>query len=103
MNNFAHGKMKKSMAGIMALMMLVVMLLSCTFVAAHTHHECSGHDCPVCACIHRCESMMRGFDDNTAGSANLFIPFLFVFTVIFAQVNPVADNTLISDKVRLNN
>lgn len=97
----------KSMAGILAAMMLIVMLLSAFYVALHAEHNCvhqgcSEHDCPICACIQQCASILRGIGDDIQQSAVLYIPLLLILITISLTACPYTENTPVSDKVRMN-
>ncbi len=90
-------------AGFMGLMMLVIVLFSAFYIAAETDHDCSGEDCPVCACIQQCESTLRDIGDGISVSSFVIIPFLFILLAAALFVTAVPSDTLISRKVRLNN
>ncbi len=90
-------------ACIMGLMMLVIMLFSAFYIAAEADHECSGEDCPICACIQQCENTLRSIGDGISVSSSVIIPFLFVLLGAVLFVIAVSSDTLISRKVRLNN
>ncbi len=108
MNIFDRNKLNKRMTGIMAVIMLIIVLLSAFYIASHAehnnvHHNCSDHDCPICACIQQCESMLRGFGDNSQGSADLFMSLLLIFSTISITACFRMENTPVSNKVRMNN
>lgn len=90
-------------AGIMGLMMLVIVLFSAFYIAAETDHDCTGEDCPVCACIQLCESTLRGISDGISVASSVIIPFLFILSAAALFVTAVPSDTLISRKVRMNN
>lgn len=86
----------------MAFMMLVVVLFSVFFIAAHADHDCSGEDCPVCACIHQCESMLKGIDDGMAAGFWVIIPAIVFLSFISVAECSFAYDTLVSKKIRMN-
>ena len=92
----------KVSAGIIAAMLLVVLLFSAFFIVAETHHDCAGEDCLICSCIQQCENTLRGISGGTSGQSSAIIPFLFVSLAALFTI-AAAPNTLISQKIRLNN
>ena len=47
-------KVLRFAAAALPVLTAIVLLFSCTFVLAHTDHDCIGADCPVCARIEAC-------------------------------------------------
>ncbi len=99
----AHNTKNRAFAGVMATMMLVVLLFSAFFVAHEAEHECSGEDCPVCACISWCENTLhRAFAANEASTA-LFIAAITLLAAAMVPALFIARETPVSGKVRMNN
>ena len=48
---------------------IFVVLISSFFVAAETNHDCTGEDCPVCACIHQAEQNLKNLGTGLAVAA----------------------------------
>lgn len=103
MCNSNTAKLKRIAAGIIGVVMLIIVLSSAFLIAAEADHDCTGEDCPICACIQQCENILHGFGDGTAAQLSAIIPVLFILhnVTLFAVVLP--QETLISRKVRLNN
>ncbi len=95
--------MNRKISGIMAVAILTAMLLSAFFITAHADHDCSGEDCPICACIQQCASLLRSFYGGMPGGVALYIPLLMALIVVSLSEAPFVDDTLVSNKVRLNN
>lgn len=93
----------KITAGVMGLMMLAVVLFSAFHIAAEADHDCTGNDCPVCACIRQCESTLRGIGGGITVLSCAAVPFLLFLLAAPVLVAAVSSDTLISRKVRLNN
>lgn len=90
-------------AAIMGFMMLVVVLVSASYVAVEAVHDCTGEECPICACINQCENTLR----QVGGGVELQIDSVFsVFFILImavpASVSLTAE-TPVSRKIRLNN
>lgn len=94
---------KRIAAGIMGLVMLIIVLFSAFFIAAEADHDCTGEDCPICACIGQCENMLRGIGDGTAAPLSAVIPVLLILFFAALLVAEFSQETLITKKVRLNN
>ena len=90
-------------AGIMAVMMLIVVLFSSFYIASHADHECTGEDCPICACIQQCENNIRGIGSGVATISAVIIPVFIAFQFISYGVSLFRLSTPVSAKVRLNN
>lgn len=96
-------KVLRIAAGVMGLMMLVIVLFSAFYIAAEADHDCTGEDCPICACIGQCENMLRGTGDGTAAQLSAGIPVLFILLFAALFVSELSRETPVSVKVRLNN
>ncbi len=83
--------------------MLLIMLFSSFFIAAHADHECSGADCPVCACIQQCENTIWGMGSGAAAILAVIMPVIIFLRSISMGVPSILWDTPVSTKVRLNN
>ncbi|MCR5300809.1 MAG: hypothetical protein K6E49_00045 [Lachnospiraceae bacterium] len=84
-------------------MMLVIVLFSTTFIVVHVHHNCSGDDCPICACMQQCERTLRGFGSTVPDAVSVYVPLVLIFIIISSQAGSYTMSTPVSEKVRLNN
>ena len=94
---------KRIAAGIIAFLMLVIMLCAHTYIAAEAEHDCEGGDCPVCACIRQCESMIDQISNGTRMQLSVLIPLLFLIFLTFLPEYLILAETPVLLKVRLNN
>ncbi len=94
---------RKALAGVIGMMMLVIMLFSGFYIAVEAEHDCTGDDCPICACIQLCINTLRGFTYGITAAFSAAVPVLpILFTaLIFCSV--LLRETPISRKVRMNN
>ncbi len=90
-------------AFVMAVMMLVIMLFSSLFIAAHADHDCTGEDCPVCACIQQCENTIQGMGSGISFMSAEMLPVFLLLLLISFVVPSFRQDTPVSAKVRLNN
>ena len=44
---------KKSMAAVICIFLIFVTFASLFYVAREEDHNCTGKDCPICACVHQ--------------------------------------------------
>ena len=96
--------LKRINAGVLAVMMLAVLMLSSLFIAIEANHHCNCHDddCPICESIHQCLNILHGFGNKLTAST-VIIPFMAVLTVFLSPVCDILFSTPVSRKVRLNN
>ncbi len=89
-------------AGALGLLLLALLLFSSFYPAAEADHDCTGEDCAVCVCIRLCENALVRFGSGVlllaaAAPVLLFLAAAVHVSAVFPQ------ETLISEKVRLNN
>ncbi len=86
----------------MAIMVLFVMLFSSSFIAGHVHHHCTGEDCPICACLQQCESILRSFGNGIAAFVAAVLPLLVFSASESLPGISFTWDTPVSRKVRIN-
>ncbi len=98
--------MKKysKIAAVLVTVMLCVSVLAAVFcAAAHTHHDCTGAGCAVCAVLEQCDQRLRG----AAAAAAAVLPVLFFakYAVIprTAGTREASGRTPVTLKVKLLN
>lgn len=89
-------------AGLLAVVLLAVVLVSSFYIAGEADHDCAGEDCPICETIRQCEAVLQH-----VGLGILFVAFTVVPTVWSILTGSLrafdqAQETLVSMKVRLN-
>ncbi len=94
---------KRTLAGIMGLMMLVIVLFSSFYVAAEADHDCTGEDCQVCVILHQCENILRRAGEAAAVLSAAVLPVLFTILAVLCLAAAVLQETPVSQKVRMNN
>lgn len=102
MFNSNTAKAKRFAAGVMGLMMLVIALFSAFYIAAEAGHDCTGEDCPVCACVQQCEKTLHGIGVPASAVLSFIIPILFILILAGLFSAGLPQGTLVSRKVRLN-
>lgn len=98
-----HTKKQKTLAFITCMAFIAVALFSMLFIVKEADHDCTGENCPVCACIHQAEQTLKQLGTGDTGRT-LIVPALSSVIVAFSLAvlfTPCV--SLISQKVRLNN
>lgn len=93
----------KIIAAIMGVMMLVVVLVSASYVAVEAVHDCTGEDCPICACINQCENTLRQVGGGVDFQADTVLPVVFILIMAVSGSAILTAETPVSRKIRLNN
>ena len=85
------------------ILFLFITFASLFFIAKEETHECTGQDCPICACIHQAEHILNHLGSDM--SAVVFMAVIPVFStlLLFKLFLVVFDRSLVGKKVRLNN
>lgn len=99
-----YTKKDKLLAILACLAIIFVALFSAIFVGLDLHHDCSGHDCSVCASIHYAESIIRSISLAIVKTASLAaITAVFIIELLVVRKSSLPSQTLVSQKVRLDN
>ena len=96
-------KNNRFIASVLALTIILLMLLSASFIVAESHHDCTGEECPICSQIAVCETVLK-----TIGTAFTAVVIVSVMTeriaVRLGSVrNDFEKKTLVTLKVKLTN
>lgn len=79
-------RLQRITSGILGMILLAVVLFSAFFMTYEKEHDCTGEHCPVCACIHQCEKILRSFQHCVESYAVfLMIPLLLLYTMFFYE------------------
>lgn len=92
----------RAAAGALCVMLLLAVLFSAFYIAVEADHDCCGEGCRICVCIHQCRNVLRQFGIGAAVRQSAVLP---VCAVLFAAMLVVAafrQDTLVSEKVRLD-
>ena len=98
MNNL---KAKKITVGILIAAVLFVTAFSAFYIAEHADHNCTHAHCPICVCIHQCESILHGLG-SIGAVLTLATPLVLAAVSIVSFDRFIAGDTPVSRKVRLN-
>ena len=95
---------KRRFASIIIAAFIVVAVLTSLFVVAHeADHDCIGEDCPVCAVIAACQTILKTLRDALVVAAAALVCFVVAASIEkFISIRS-SENTPISLKVKLLN
>ena len=97
----SEGRTEKRIGLAVAVALMAVVLFSALFRLFEADHDCAGDDCPICACLHQCDDLLRLFGAAlpplAAAAAVYFIPYRSRRDAFFL-ICP----TPVSKKTRLN-
>ena len=90
-------------AGIMAVMILVIVLASFTFLMHEADHHCTGEDCVICCILEQCRNTVKKIGTGAAITV-LFAVVSFTVCRLSAECGGfMIPHTPVSGKIRLNN
>ncbi len=93
---------KRVSAAVIAAALLLVFFLAGAFIALESDHECEGENCPVCECLEQCGITLRQLGMSLAKPGVSLFTFFFLITGTLRYIIVVCRQTLVSNKVRLN-
>ena len=65
------------------ILFLFITFASLFFIAKEETHECTGQDCPICACIHQAEHILNHLGSDMSAVVFMAVFFLFFFLFFF--------------------
>lgn len=94
---------RRAIALISVIATVLVLLFSTVYIEEHYHHDCSGSDCPICIVLEQCDYNVRTIGAAVFVACSAIVLFSLTHTAEFDVVGQFVCNSLISQKVRLNN
>ena len=94
---------EKRIRSAIAALLAGVLLLCALFIVAEAHHDCSGDECAVCACIRLCERVLhpQAGPGVTSACVTTVAPALALGVLLLLGA-PAAKASPVSEKVRIN-
>ena len=96
-------KKKRHIAAILCIVLLFVTFASLFYIAKEENHQCTGDDCPVCACVHQAEQNLKNLGTGLIAEFCAIFVVLSGSATVRAYVEELFFTSLVSQKVRLNN
>lgn len=85
------------------IVLLLSVLGSVAYAAAHTHHDCTGDGCSVCAVLVQCDQRLRSAVTNGSAALLLLACSMAAAFLTSVEIREVPCETLVSLKVELLN
>ena len=92
---------KRILSAALAVLVLFVVLYSVFFIAAESHHDCIGENCPICYQISVCENTLKNL---SLAVCTVSFATAFAYTLcrsISVCTDVIPSYTLVSLKVKL--
>ena len=93
---------KKSMAAVICIFLIFVTFASLFYVAREENHNCTGKDCPICACIRQAKQIVKNVGTAVNDSVTAGLIFVQRSRILETGCLCVLCITLVSQKVRLD-
>lgn len=87
---------------LLAAVMALVMLFSAAYIAAESHHDCTGEDCAICHQIKACEELLKGIGLAAAAAAVMAAVSYTLCDAAASHDEAAHGVTLVSLKVKLS-
>ena len=87
----------------MIIVIIFVSLASLFYIFSETKHECSGENCPVCACIHQAQQALRNLSSGAAAGQLMTAVFISLFAAFVVHFFVISCDSPVKRRVRLNN
>lgn len=87
----------------MIIVIIFVSLASLFYIFSETEHECSGENCPVCACIHQAQQALRNLSSGAAAGQLMTAVFISLFAAFAVHFFVISCDSPVKRRVRLNN
>ena len=94
---------KKSMAAVICIFLIFVTFASLFYVAREEDHNCTGKDCPICACMHQAEQALKTLGDGFAEAVVSLAVLIMAISLIAGDFSNLVWKSLITQKVQMNN
>lgn len=97
-----HRALRRLAAWALCVLLAVGILVSAWFLAREIRHDCTGADCPVCACLRVAARQLRA-GGHPAAAAAVAAAVFGVIRVLGGTVRKGHGTTPVDCKVRLDN
>lgn len=94
--------MKRAASIILILILLILVMLSTFSIAFECGHDCSHDDCPICCFISQCEQVLHKLGSAIISCVAIGISLQIIAIQLGYFESIVLTDSLVSNKVRLN-
>ena len=99
----SENRKKRLLAGMLGMVFLVAVLLSTFYLVAEAGHDCTGEDCPICACMQQCENTLHTMAYGGVLAVVAVLPMFLLFFRVLSEASKMVQETPVTRKVRMNN
>lgn len=93
----------KIMAFLLTLVLCASMLGAVFCIAEHTHHDCTGESCAVCAVLEQCGERLHNAVSAASAAVMLLLFAQYAVRLIAAEISEAFSVTPVTLKVKLLN
>ena len=93
---------KKSMAAVICIFLIFVTFASLFYIAREENHNCTGKDCPICACVHQAKQVLRNLGTTPAADFRISLVTFISEVAVLLCFWVILSISLVHQKVRLN-
>lgn len=97
-----YTKKQKTLAAFICTAFMLITFFSFFFIVEEAGHDCTGENCPICACIDQAEETLKQLGSGTVGAAGFQPVFVWFALALACTFRLVPCTSLISQKVKLN-
>ncbi len=96
-------KKNRFIASVLALTIILLMLLSASFIAVESHHDCTGEECTICNQLAVCETVLKTMATVFAVAVIVSVMTEEIVVRLGSLRDDFGKKTLVTLKVKLTN
>lgn len=98
-----QNKRTRHLALLICLCFIFVFLFSLTYITVEANHDCTGENCPICACIHSAERTLQQMGSGVMLSFLVISSLITILSSFISRLPIFPCTTPVSQKIRMNN
>ena len=87
---------------LVCVLFIFVLVASLFYIVKEENHDCTGEDCPICACIQQARQTLKNLGTGMVGAKLVSSVPTLCTLIVESQFLLVLSLTLVSQKVRMN-
>lgn len=96
-------KKQRTTALIVSVLILMISLFSIFFIVEEGNHDCTGQDCPICACMQQAEQVIRNLGTGLYAAETGVLIVSLIYGLAISIDEAISVLTPVNQKVRMNN
>ncbi len=102
--NSYQSKLSKVLAALLSVSLTFILVFSFLYIIKEANHDCTGDGCEICFFINQCENNIKVRSGGISKPCSIIHIILVISSFcFFLSETDILWNTLITQKVRLNN